>query len=679
MKRSEFLAWLAFIGLLVIAAILLTGGIMYGANFFWAGTCLAVGQAFVVALAVWGLRLASQRAELEELAPPPLDTGPSAFRMSYEESGQAISTNRHDNIETKTLDTSFQRLLVALSAITLLGLAVIVSFLVYRSFGWHRLHPDKPFPIAGAFDKPMLLDELALVMILASAAIYVLLYWNTRITRATYGTGEAASSNFTLGLPAAVALAAAGILAYFRVEYVSDIASGITAALLALQGLELFLNATRSYSAIEELDQPAVDLQVLPLVPMLSSVWLSSVKMLFAQSLGLSRDGQQSVIGRLMPRTLAACVVIAIIVSCFRSVPPGQVAIIERLGKALTTTDGKQTLKLLQPGLHLTFPWPIDQLVTIPTQELQLTDVGVELHGDKNIAANLKKIDFQFWTVRTGPQDDAAADLDNQFITGDPRSPQILETYVAVLWRVSDPEKFYHGLSHSEFYEQSGEVTKAATPIYVEIVQQCTSFAVTRTFATHTLEQIMATDRQNVEANCKQILQAQLDNAGTGITIVSLNITDLHPPLGGGKLPLDPARPEAGPIGPADAYENIVNAMQFKEQLIQNGNAQRITAIREAQGAAATTLNEAKASYADRIANAKGEADRIETMIGKFPELVPGEEKFMTSLAQRQAMYNSLKDAFAPVNKILVDPSVNKIDLYQTNPNTPNVPRPLTP
>ncbi|MCL2639357.1 MAG: SPFH domain-containing protein [Phycisphaerales bacterium] len=675
MKRSELLAWIALTGLLLIAGILLTGGVMYNANFFWAGACLALGQAFVVFLAAWGLRLANQRAELDETAPIDAATT-STFRMSYDEPGQSA---RRENVggggggETKTLDTSFQRLIVALSAIALLGFASLIGYLVYRSFNWHGFHSDQPFPIAGAFDKPMLLDELALLMILASAGIYALLYWNTRITRQTYGSGEATHSTFTLGLPAAISLAIAGTLAYFRVQYVSDIATGITAALLALQGLELFLNSIRSYSAIEELDQPAIDLQALPLVPMLFSVWLNGVKILFTQSLGLSRDDQQGVIGRLMPRTIVATIVIAIIVSCFRTVPPGQIAILERFGTAITNADGK--LQQLQPGLHLTFPWPIDQFTMVPTAELQLTDVGVELHGGKDLASSEHNLDFQFWTFRPDMQGEAN-DTSNQFITGDPRSPQILETYVAVLWRVSDPEKFYHGLSHSEFYEKAGDVTKAAKPIYEEIVQQCTSFAVTRTYAVHTLDQIMVTDRRAIEAHCKELLQQQLNKAGTGITVVSLNITDLHPPLGGGDSPLDPARPEAGPVGPAHAYENINNMMQIKELLVQNGKAQKDSAVWQARGIAYTNTHNANAFRAERVANAKGEADRIEAMIGKFSELAPSEESFMLSLAKRRAMYNITKDASAPVNKILVAPTLNDITIYETTPNAPNVPRP---
>ncbi len=84
-------------------------------------------------------------------------------------------------------------------------------------------------------------------------------------------------------------------MAYLKVAYAGEVAAGIMAALLVLQGLELLVNAMRSYSGIEELDQDAVDLQALPLVPMLSSVWLNGLKILFAQSFGLA--GQEGSAG----------------------------------------------------------------------------------------------------------------------------------------------------------------------------------------------------------------------------------------------------------------------------------------------------------------------------------------------------------------------------------------------
>ncbi len=80
---------------------------------------------------------------------------------------------------------------------------------------------------------------------------------------------------------------------------------------------------------------------------------------------------------------------------------------------------------------------------------MQETEVGTELHAPPG----QEKIDFQFWTVRG--DDKPEADSESQFVTGDAGSPQMLETYVKILWRVEDAAKFYNGLSHSDFYEKS--------------------------------------------------------------------------------------------------------------------------------------------------------------------------------------------------------------------------------
>ena len=45
MKRAEQFAWAGLAGLLVIAILLITGGIMYQFTAFWAGAMLAGGQA----------------------------------------------------------------------------------------------------------------------------------------------------------------------------------------------------------------------------------------------------------------------------------------------------------------------------------------------------------------------------------------------------------------------------------------------------------------------------------------------------------------------------------------------------------------------------------------------------------------------------------------------------------
>ncbi len=595
--------------------------------------------------------------------------------------------------QTKTLDTSFQRLLVGAAGVLLLAMGAIAIYLVYHAYAWSQANLEITFPIAGSFKnaldgKPGFLDEAGLLIGLSMALLYGVLYWITRPRRQTGVDGEAVSSNFTLGITAMAALAVGTVLAYFQVAWASEVATGVMAIFMLLQGLELVVNAFRSYSAIEELDQDVIDLQSTPLGPMLSSIWLAGLRMLFAQSVGLSGKTERGVIARMMPRALVAIAVIAVVVSCFRVVPPGQVAVLERLGAAPTTpVPGQPNMQMLskdailQPGLHIGFPWPIDKLVMIPALQLQTTTVGTELHASKE----WKGIDFDFWTVRADSQDTPIEDL---FVTGD-KAPQVLETFVEVQWRVDRPDLFYSLLSHSDFVETnvSTHETKLV-PIYEAIIKQCTSFAVTRTFAIHSLEQVMVTDRRETEEHCKDILQKKLDSLGqalglegSGIAIDFLTIKDLHPPywrpdradpneqpLGGMLVPTENGfeireiQGSRTKRGPASAFENVISMSEFKDAIIALAQGERTSRLLDAQGFAAGEKSNAEAYGFDRIARAHGEADRL---VKITENMDPKEQTYQLHLMEQRLFYATLSDLLNPVNKIITDPDVKDVQIWQ--------------
>src|SRR5271170_4176790 len=161
MKRAETLAWVSLVGLLVIAAILLGGGVAYDTTPFWSGMMVALGQALVVGLAAYGLRLARQAQELEDIPMRTADGPGGGFRMSMgDDRGEPTTTS---TIGVKTIDTGFQRLLVLITSLVLIGLSVVIAWVFIKStIVWASANPDKPFPIAGSFDKPVALDELGL-------------------------------------------------------------------------------------------------------------------------------------------------------------------------------------------------------------------------------------------------------------------------------------------------------------------------------------------------------------------------------------------------------------------------------------------------------------------------------------------------------------------------------------
>jgi hypothetical protein len=211
---------------------------------------------------------------------------------------------------------------------------------------------------------------------------------------------------------------------------------------------------------------------------------------------------------------------------------------------------------------------------------------------------------------------------------------------------------------------------------------------VTRTFSIHELQQIMVTDRREVELHCKDILQGKLDALGkavglegSGIRVDFLTIKDLHPPywrpnrydtnespLGG-----DPVFTDRGieirenstsrlKRGPASAFENVISMSEFKESLISLAQGYRTAQVLMAQGDAEAVKLSAEAYSADRIARAHGDADRL---LKITENLNPGEQSHQIGLMKQRLFYATLSDLLDPVNKIITDPEVKDIQIWQ--------------
>src|SRR5262249_11478006 len=162
--------------------------------------------ALVVGLAAWGLMLARQAKELEDL---PAATGDRSFRMNAD---SAIRPPESKDSASRTLDTGFQRLLVAIAGALLLAFGILITYLLYRYYTWSNPTPAPPLPTSAtlkaalapnptvppppsAQTPPLIAPPLPLLSAIP--------YWIPRPRRghrddALYG--EPVTGNFTLGI-----------------------------------------------------------------------------------------------------------------------------------------------------------------------------------------------------------------------------------------------------------------------------------------------------------------------------------------------------------------------------------------------------------------------------------------------------------------------------------------------
>ncbi len=663
MKRAELIAFWVWIALLAVAVFLGIGAIKYGPVCFWAGTLAAVGQALLAALAWWGLRLARQQAALVEEVTRPKHLTPIAplgtFHMSYSDDATIptpVEKPVSEPDEIMSLDTGFQRVIVGLCGFAFLVLAAIIAWLVHHDFA--AITPGHPIVIS-----PVPIDPGAVVAVGASMLLYFILMSATRLTAETEGYLDATNSIVLLGIPGIVVVTAGVLAAWMGTAYASQTAAIVVAIVLALQSLELLINSIRSHGGVEELDQDMSDLQRLPLVPLLASGWITGLQVLVAESVGMSRykTTAPGILSRLLPRIIIAFVLLVVLISTLHVVPVGEVAIREHLG----VTTAAEINHPLQPGLHFMWPWPIDRLEDIPTDRVKMVTVGTEQPHKSTLGPNA----FSFWTEHYSIPD-------RELLTGDVNekgksAPQLMDGWFSAWWRVKDPSKFFRNVSNSRIVAVGGTTgtgtKKVWSSMYDALVQQLLLQAITNTFSQHSFHQIRAAETGLVARQIRNYMQHELDSMHTGIEVMELSIKDLHPPAGQGSV----MTANGKELGPAAAYEEVVSARERKQMMIDTADAAATQAVLFAQGHAASVLADADAYAKDLVGVQQGKARALQLRSEAFAA--------NESAVSGWEFFQSLKDVFKRVNKVVLGPKVRAPQIWQITRQAGSGPPPAMP
>lgn len=629
------------------------GAIMYGPVCFWAGALAACGQSLLAALAWWGLRLARQQAALVEEATATTHFTPVAplgtFHMSYSDDS-AIATPVKapviDPEEITSLDTGFQRVIIGLCGLAFLVLAAIIAWMVHRDFA--AIMPGKSIVIS-----PVPIDPGAVVAVGASLLLYFILMSWTRVTEETEGYLDASNGVVLLGIPGIIAVTAAVLAAWAGTAYASQTAAILVVIVLVLQAVELLINSIRSHGGVEEIEQEATDLQQLPLVPLLTSGWIAGLRVLAAESVGMTRQTASApgILARMLPRIFGAFVVIVVLVSTLHVVPTGEVAIREHLG----VTTSNEIDHPLKAGLHFMWPWPIDRLEDISTDRVHLVTVGTEEPHQSKLGSNA----FSFWTEHVSIPG-------RELLTGDVNqagraTPQLMDGFIGAWWRVKNPSDFFRNVSNSQIVAVGG-VTGTGTQkqiktMYGAMVQQVLLEAVTSVFAQHSFHQIRAQENALVAEQCRAFMQKQLDSMKTGIEVLDLSIKDLHPPAGQGNV----MTANGLQLGPAAAYEAVVSAREKKEMMIDNAMASSIKSTLLAKGHAAAVMADAKAYSIDMVSLQEGKAKALAARAGAFTQ--------GAAAVSSWEFFRSLKPLFSKVNKVVLGPDVRPPEIWQVTRN----------
>jgi HflK protein len=268
---------------------------------------------------------------------------------------------------------------------------------------------------------------------------------------------------------------------------------------------------------------------------------------------------------------------------------------------------GRYHEPLLQPGLHLRLPVPIETVTKVEPAVVRVARIGpagpapsVGSGGGGPIA----------WNATHGVRRDEAA----LFFTGD---ENLVELAGVVEYRTTAAAaaELVFGVSAVE-----PSVAAAAEGVFRE--------AVGRT----PLEDLLVADRRGFEADVQRRLQARLEAAGLSVAIERVRVVDAHPP----REVVPAYRDAAAAVSDAERYRNEAEAYAAE---------QHWAALAEAQ-----SRRDAAASRSEQLkARAKGEQQAFLARLSAHTA--------RPDLTEFRLLWQTLAAAFADRPKLILDPS----------------------
>lgn len=251
---------------------------------------------------------------------------------------------------------------------------------------------------------------------------------------------------------------------------------------------------------------------------------------------------------------------ILILVAAFTSyytVQPDEQAVVLRLGNYHTTSS---------PGLHFKLPFGVDQAIKVKTTRVLQEEFGFRTESVRSQRTRYSEKNF---------------DDESLMVTGD---LNVAEVEWIVQFQIGDPQKF---------------LFETKDPI--QNVRDVSEAVMRRTVGDRLVNEVLTVGRAQIAIEAKEHMQEVLDQYGTGIRIVSVELQDVNPP--------DKVKP---------SFNEVNAAKQQQEQDINKAEREYNKVIPEARGKAEQRISQAE-GYATALVNrSKGDANKFRQILAAY-------------------------------------------------------------
>jgi modulator of FtsH protease HflK len=253
---------------------------------------------------------------------------------------------------------------------------------------------------------------------------------------------------------------------------------------------------------------------------------------------------------------VAALVVLGVMTSFF-TVQPEERAVVKRFGSVYGIAD---------PGLHFKLPFGIDTVQHVATERVLKQEFGFRTAE----SAGFDRTQF------TGPIPD-----ESLMLTGD---LNIIQVEWVVQYRIADPIQFLYGMRNP-----------------TQTLRDLSESVMRRVVGNRVGSEVLTTARVDIANTAREEIQQAMDAYLNGVHVITVELQDVVPP------------PRVQP-----AFNEVNEARQERERMINEANRQANQAIPRAQGTAQRIIAEAEGYATERVNRAFGEASRFSAVLAEY-------------------------------------------------------------
>jgi len=308
----------------------------------------------------------------------------------------------------------------------------------------------------------------------------------------------------------------------------------------------------------------------------------------------------------------------------FVIIEPGEQGLLEHFGRP--APGGA----VLDPGWHLKWPWPIDQVYRYQTREIQSFTVGEEPNTEKTVLwtrphfKQTEQHEGEFNMLVASREEIVRADSNEK-----PVPANLLTVSIPIQYQITDlPAWVYH--------HANADV----------LLKELANREVVRYLVNVDIDRIMSEGRLAAAEEIRRRVQKRADEAKLGVNVVFVGLQDIHPPLGSKRTLV------------AAAFEAVVSALQQKQTNILYARAYQAEKIPSAQAEATNIVAQARNDGVTRVAVAGAEANRFNNQIAAY--------RASPSVYLQRTYLETLARALGPVRKYVLT-ATNTSDILILN------------